>query len=435
MKIAFPLDLDVIEVGRNQRCSLTPVVRSNSGKEERRLPLVVVRGRNRRIADSRVGKGQTDSIQIYAEYTAKAAKGVLEYETVLDYEKWMDDASVVVRSSYVGCACGADGESVDTLGKPLLYAPRLQLTGMMECPVEFEPRNEKRDAFLIYPVNKTVLYADRYNNAAELQKIKDAFEFVNHNPDYEIREVRIMGFASPEGSLVRNIELANGRALSLKNYILQQFPAASGLLKVMPGEENWDGLRKKIEESSMPYKVDLLKIIDSESDLDRREASLKAVGNGQPYRMLLELVYPELRKNTIDISYISKERSLDAARELVFSNPKELNAYEFFNVAENFYKDDSLTYRRVVEAAADTYPDHVVANNNAAYLALRDGDYAAAEKYLERIFKDARSWNNMGCLKWDEGDEREAVYWWKRAADNGDENAKCNLIEIEKRGF
>ena len=251
-----------------------------------------------------------------------------------------------------------------------------------------------------------------------------------------IRRIYISGYASPEGSLKHNRRLAEGRAEALRQYVTRQYDVADTLLEVTAGEENWHDLLEAVRRMELPYKNELLDIIAAtDVDPDQREARLRAVGGGQPYSILLRTVYPGLRKNTFRIQYISRERTPEEARRLSEETPGELNAYEFYTVARTYHADEPQAYGNLLLRAADTYPDNTTANLNAARVCLLRGDTERAARYLQHTADEPAAWNNRGLLLWQQGNQREALYWFRKAADAGNTQAQENLKEIEKRGI
>lgn len=443
VQVDFRLDLGGERVRSQHTYVLTPVIDADSGRHRISLPSVLVKGRKRAIQDSkrpasvRQAEADTAYCVLRSADVAEGQSAAVDYSARVPYEPWMEQARLHIEHQVVGCACGELLRSRQVAMDPLLYQPRLEVSPQAEVPREFVPRTEQRDAFLIYPVNQTRLYADRYGNRGELQKIDSALQLVQRNPAYEIRRIDITGFASPEGRYAHNVRLAEGRADALRQYVLREHPqVADSLMHVSPGAENWLGLAQAVASLDLPYKDEIQALVaDTLLQPDEREARLRRVGGGQPYAMLLRAVYPGLRKNTFRIGYISRERTPEEARTLVFTEPGELNVYEFFTVARLFYADDPEGYARVVRAAADAYPDHALANHNAASLCLAAGLLDEAQVYLDRTLSDARTWNNRGILCWKRHEADEAVAWWQKAADAGDLQARHNLDEVRRRGF
>lgn len=434
VKICFSVDLGEYVISGQHKRIITPIICTPDRKKQICLPAMIINGRKRSIKELRDGNLQEPSAGEYITLNGnKKENRIINYRAETDYTPWMEDAQILLRHEVIGCAsCGLLEEEYG-VSNSLLYKPEFKVSPEMECPNDFVQRKIRKDAFLIYPVNQTVLYPERYGNERELEKIDSAINYVRFNPDYEIRHIDIAGFASPEGSYKHNIKLAEGRAEALKKYITKYYPYISTPLNVVSGAENWDGLKSILSASQLPHKEKMLSIIDSIDSPDRREEAIKSIDNGRTYQTLLTTVFPVLRKNTFTISYISKERTPEDARRLAFSQPQELNAYEFYNVAHRFYADDTETYRRLLLIAADTYPENSIVCNNAAAICLSTGDYNKAEKYLSQTANEPFTWNNRAYLFWMTGRKEEAKVWWEKAAGNGDTIAEYNLQELGKR--
>ena len=358
VSVSFTLDLGNHIVDKQHKRIVTPVIISHDGNHEVSLPPIVANGRLRAIKDRTNGLDRAEAEDAYRVLTGNREENrLVDYHATVAYQPWMDNARLSLREEVTGCNCGDVLQAEQTLKEQALYQPLLQPSAEAECPHIFTPRSRQCDAFLIYPVDQTRLYPNRYGNAAELAKIDSALHFVRQNPDYVIRRIYISGYASPEGSLKHNRRLAEGRAEALRQYVTRQYDVADTLLEVTAGEENWHDLLEAVRRMELPYKNELLDIIAAtDVDPDQREARLRAVGGGQPYSILLRTVYPGLRKNTFRIQYISRERTPEEARRLSEEAPGELNAYEFYTVARTYHADDPQAYGNLLLRAADTYP-------------------------------------------------------------------------------
>lgn len=434
--VSFNLDFGENIVRSQHKRIITPVISSHDGTREVILPSVIICGRNRALKELRKKQTDNEPADIYTMlHGNRKENSNINYQVSTPYQPWMEQSSLSLREEVIGCACGGLLSARQNLMEQLLYTPQIELSARQECPVEFVARHEQRDAFLIYPVNKAVLSPELYGNRRELQKIDSALSYVQRNPAYEIRHIAITGFASPEGNLQSNIKLSEARATALKSYIRQSYSFPDTLMTVTSGAENWEGLTEALKSSQLPYKDEILDVIAQVDNPDHREEVIRGIGGGVPYQTLLHTIYPGLRKNTFTISYISKERTPEEARQLVFSNPAELNVYEFYKVADTFYADNREMHDKVLTIAADTYPDHSIANNNAARIAIANGELEKAEQYLLHTRNEPFTWNNRACLLWKQGKRPEAILWWKKAAEQDNAEALQNLKELEKRGY
>lgn len=103
----------------------------------------------------------------------------------------------------------------------------------------------------------------------------------------------------------------------MKDYLVKNEKVSSKLYKVTFGGENWDGLVKALQSSSMKEKETFLNIIKNTTDDAKRKQEIMRVGGGAPYRTMLKEIYPRLRKvnwakltTPLSISMLNKAASL-----------------------------------------------------------------------------------------------------------------------------
>ena len=109
--------------------------------------------------------------------------------------------------------------------------------------------------------------------------------------------------------------------------------------------EDWAGLEKRVENSSLADKEELLAIIraDEPKDYDRREAKLKALNRGASYRVLLRDIYPALRHSDYAVRYTIRSFTVEEARELIYSDPRQLSLNEMFGWRRRWNRVATLT--------------------------------------------------------------------------------------------
>lgn len=303
------------------------------------------------------------------------------------YLSWMNGATLSVDRRVLGCGCDCyDG--VEDLAEGLKpYNPPAQMLAEVESSVAHYQvvDSHKRllfegeDKQVIYPVSQTKLYLDRYNNEQTLNEIIAAIEDLEKCDEQQLHDIEIMGYASPEGTLKFNTELGEGRANTLREYILGQLPQLKEeQFNLINGVENWDGLRKMVAESDIKEKDAVLEIIDTKSGEARKNA-LKRLNNGTTYRYLLKNFYPQLRK----ACYIA------------------------------------VYYDELADVASEDI--------NKANELIRNNNPAEALEILNKHEADSRAWNSIGASMLLLERTDEAIYWLERAIEAGSEEAKENL--------
>lgn len=229
-----------------------------------------------------------------------------------------------------------------------------------------------------FPVAKMALDPDFLSNGKALKDIEDAIRLVLGDEWAELGSIDIAGYASPEGNTKQNQMLSAGRAEALKAYIMEKFGFAEDRFNVTAGGEDWNGLRALVADSDMPYRNEILDIIDNVPQ-EQRQARLKALAGGRPYKSMLDVLYPQLR----DACYISvwfSEKDDEAARQI-----------------------------------------------NAAVEDINAGRYDAALEKLMEYKDDSRAWNALGSVNVLTENLKDARKWFEKAAEAGDADAAKNL--------
>lgn len=100
------------------------------------------------------------------------------------------------------------------------------------------------------------------------------------------------------------------------------------------GGENWDGLVKALQSSSMKEKETFLNIIKNTTDDAKRKQEIMRVGGGAPYRTMLKEIYPGLRKVNCKIDYTVVNFDVEQGRIIIRENPKYLSLNEMYQVVQ-----------------------------------------------------------------------------------------------------
>lgn len=410
--IGMTFDLGEIEVPSGHSIVCTPViVREDS---VRPLTPLIINGRNRHILYERTGRNLIENKEIELRRRNGEAQTV-DYQARTPFAKWMEKAEVALITDE--CGCGWDSlQSTRSplfainMAEPIVLKPFLcYQTPKIEA---IKARAKEGSAFLDFPVNKITIYPDYRNNPQELKAIRETVESVRNDKYATITEVYIKGYASPEGGYANNAYLAENRAKALRDYVkgLYHFDQAAFAVDFEP--EDWAGLEKRIEEMSLPDKAELLAIIraDEPSDLDKKEWKLKTLNGGTSYKILLRDIYPALRHSDYAVKYTIRNFTIEEAKELLYTDPKQLSLNEMFQVAQT-YEPGSRQYNEVFEIAVRMYPNDPVSNLNAANTAIGNKQLGQAKRYLDKASDSPKKQLALGAIAMLEGnlDEAEAI--------------------------
>lgn len=422
--IRMNLNLSGMEVGRNRSIVVTPLFYAEG--EEEWLPAIEVMGRTRYLYYQR----NEESLYADSPYTIikkdKNATQQVGYQVSVPYRKWMDRASLVVAEDTCQCGEVSKGNSILLAQADLVFTPRLAY---------ISPQAETRkaralsgEAYLDFPVNKTVIYPEYRRNTAELAKIRATIDTIRTDKDFSITRISLKGYASPEGRYAANVRLSEGRTDALKDYLMGEYGFEASLFRTNAGAENWEGLRKYVAQSGLADKEAILAIIDSEEEPDAKEQRIRRE-HAASYRILLQDCYPALRRTDYTVDYVIRGFNVEEAKEVIKTRPQNLSLQEMFAVAQT-YQPGSEEFNHVFDVAVRLYPADPIANLNAANALLERKEAAQALKFLDKAGDTPQADNARGVAMILLERYDEAERYLRRAAQAGVSEANENLKYI-----
>lgn len=422
--IRMNLNLSGMEVGRNRSIVVTPLFYAEG--EEEWLPAIEVMGRTRYLYYQR----NEESLYADSPYTIiKKDKNLTQqvgYQVSVPYRKWMDHASLVVAEDTCQCGEVSKGNSILLAQADLVFTPRL--TYISPQAETRKARALSGEAYLDFPVNKTVIYPEYRRNTAELAKIRATIDTIRTDKDFSITRISLKGYASPEGRYAANVRLSEGRTDALKDYLMGEYGFEASLFRTNAGAENWEGLRKYVAQSGLADKEAILAIIDSEEEPDAKEQRIRRE-HAASYRILLQDCYPALRRTDYTVDYVIRGFNVEEAKEVIKTRPQNLSLQEMFAVAQT-YQPGSEEFNHVFDVAVRLYPADPIANLNAANALLERKEAAQALKFLDKAGDTPQADNARGVAMILLERYDEAERYLHRAAQAGVSEASENLKYI-----
>lgn len=428
LTVTMDIDLSELDVNSNRAVLLTP--RLANGTDSIDLPSVGIYGRRRYYYYIRNGIS-TISGETEKSFKASDKPGQLEYDNHIPYENWMDGATLKFHRSDWGCCREILAEYEGLLGRHReAFFP--ELVFVQPKAEIMKSRSLSGSAYIDFPVDRTVIYPDYRRNTVELGKIQATIDSVRNDRDVTIMSVWLKGFASPESPYKHNTELAIGRTAALKKHIRQLYHFADSIILTDYEPEDWEGLRRYVEQSNINHRKEILSLIDSDMEPDAKEAKIKRT-YPKEYRFMLQHFYPALRHTDYRIDYnIRTFSDVEEIKRIMAEQPQKLSQNEFYLVAGK-YEPGTDEFTDVFETAVRMFPNDEVANLNAANAAIRRDDFATARRYLDKAGDSAEAVYARGALAVREGDIATARKYLTKAKEMGLEKATSTLEELEER--
>lgn len=427
MEVEYEFDLSAMSIGSNERVIFTPVF-AGEGDSIVLQPLVL-NGRNAQLKYEREKNQRVEGATViqYKKNQTANWNGAASFP----YEEWMEVSRLNVHEDLCGCgdlrvqACIPVGYEFDN--RP---APAAVMTFIQPVVEATKARAEEGSAFIDFQVNKTNILPDYRNNRFEIRKITETIDLVKNDPLVSITNIDIHGYASPEGSYANNTRLAEGRALSLKNYVKSLYTLSDKLFTSSATPEDWAGLRRLVEKSTLADRKEILAVIDSDMEPDAKDAALRT-RFPQSYQVMLSQMYPALRHSDYTVKYIVRPLTIEETIAVMRTDPKRASLQEMFLVAQTF-DPGSPEFEECMDIAVRTYPDDPVANLNAGASALNAGNLDEAEAFLAKAGDSPEALQARGVLAMQRGDFDRAESLLNEALAAGVEDAEFNLTVLAR---
>ena len=172
-----------------------------------------------------------------------------------------------------------------------------------------------------FKLDNSELDLNYMGNEASLSKFAAFLDSVGVE---HIDSVVIISQSSPEGYHARNMKLSEGRAKSMREYLLNKHPELSGRLFVSPDGESWGRLREYVQNDTVMKKEEIekvLSIIDADVNLETKKWRMQQ----QPsYKYLYKTYYPSIRNSIFHILYFTRpEKVVEKPAQPVVEEVKE----------------------------------------------------------------------------------------------------------------
>lgn len=216
---------------------------------------------------------------------------------------------------------------------------------------------QKLTAYIAYPAGSITVDSRYGNNRAELEKLYEQLDGLlqGRNP---VKNVRLTGYASPDGNTLSNERLAANRVLAFKKYLQDKryLPDDSRITIDWVGED-WEGLVRLMETApAKSYASRVQALLDSIPDADIRRRQLRNLNKGTVYKDLERSIFARLRRIELEITYEEENTEkdtvdMDVLVTRVYSSPEKMPLEELLQVA-SLYRPGTEQYREIYELAA-----------------------------------------------------------------------------------
>ncbi len=282
---------------------------------------------------------------------------------------------------------------------------------------------------IFYVVNKYDLNLSYKLNKDE--KAKESLAKMNAfiAKGWEMKDVDINAWASPEGEESLNQGLSEKRSETAQKYVQAEYQkyinALAKKLNKKPAElqkeikfnskangEDWDGFMNAIQASNIKDKNIIANVVNSQSDPAKREQEIRNMT--VIYKEIEEDILPPLRRAEISINCYEPALTDQQIAQYATSSPDSLNINQLLYAAT--LTADANAKLNVYKTVIQKFPTDWRGYNNAGLVSSELGDYDGATTYFSKAKSMAANngmvLNNTGAMasKDKEFDKAKADY-------------------------
>ena len=277
---------------------------------------------------------------------------------------------------------------------------------------------------ILYNINS----ADVRNSQLKSQSIKDfqaALDEIKANERKTLTGTDIVAYASPDGKENENAKLSDKRSASAEKAFgkVTKKHEVAGPVNVSSVAEDWEGFQELVAASDLADKDLIIRVLSMYSDPAVREKEIKNMS--AVYSTLAKDILPELRRARFIANVEFQNYTNEELLQLIEENIDVLDETALLRAATLVKENDQKI--DLYKKAADKF-DSNAAQYNLAVTYIKMDDLGKAKRALDKCAQDA-DWNNaMGVIALREGEYAQANRYFAAA---GTETAKENMAVID----
>ncbi len=249
-----------------------------------------------------------------------------------------------------------------------------------------------------------------------------------------------IAYASPEGELDLNSDLAKDRAEAGERYAKRSISGArvktaDDFYINTPKGEDWDGFKAAMATANIDQGDKIIRILERYKDPAVREQQIQDLSD--VFEKINSEIFPQLRRTQVVLTYQVQGKTDAQLMELAMSNPDTLNVEELLFAATLI--EDMGQKLTIYKAAARLFPNDWRTTNNVGYVLYQQGktkEAAAQFKLAAAAEKSAVVHNNLGIIARLGGDRKAAADHYAQAAGAGQEvSYNRGLVETQNGDY
>jgi Flp pilus assembly protein TadD len=254
----------------------------------------------------------------------------------------------------------------------------------------------------------------------------------------DLKGVEITAYASPDGAVDLNTNLASARQKTSTGYFTEALEKAgveTGI-KARYTPEDWEGFKELMEHSNIQDKELILRVLSMYNDPEVREREIRNLSSA--FSAVAEEILPRLRRAKITTRVDLIGKTDDEITSLAASDPSTLNPAELLYAAT--LTEDLDEKLAIYRSFIQTYPQDWRGPNNAGTVLVLQRQFEEAVPLFEKAEQlkndEPIIKNNLGVVAFANGNIQKAEELFGAAAGAGKAvNYNLGLVSVKKADY
>jgi tetratricopeptide (TPR) repeat protein len=290
-------------------------------------------------------------------------------------------------------------------------------------------------------INYLVNSANVRSSELRDEDMKALKDWINENADHPMFAFKggeVVAYASPEGELSLNENLAEDRAKSgaaaVRNILKragEKEASGNEFFQLSPKGEDWDGFKRAMQASDIKDKDLILRVLEMYEDKAKREEEIRNLA--ETFEVLKDEILPGLRRSMITVNGEMTSFSDEKIMEFSKTNPDTLSSEELLYAAT--MTDDMDEKMRIYQKYSELFPEDWRGPNNVGYIMALNGDMESAKAEFDKAAgldpENGVILNNMGVYAQANGDVDKAMEHYEQS-NTSESGANAGAIYITR---
>jgi outer membrane protein OmpA-like peptidoglycan-associated protein len=305
-----------------------------------------------------------------------------------------------------------------------------------------------KEAILYFQISKANLDMKLPLNKKNTASLAELNDFINKG--WQIKNIDVDGYASPDGEETFNQGLSAKRAVTGKQYLIDLFKkwaadkSATEFQKNLGGVmintashgEDWDGFMQAVQASDMKEKAAIINVVNTQTDFDKRNHEIRNMA--RVYKYLANDILPPLRRAAIKVNSYEPIKTDEQFLVAATNNPETLTVEELLYSAT--LTKDSNVQLAIYKATMNQNKDDWRAFNNAGVIELANGKLNQAASDFNTANSLAPNnvivLNNLGAVEAQRGNMNASLADFAKAKGLGaNETYNAGIPQITKGNY